>query len=518
MRAIFTRIVQEYEEFHLPVTVEVGQEDVEVSESELYSKSYLALDDKLELPPLQTMSCNHLHNLFIEFTYTLDLDREIFTVDDAAHFQLSKIPRSSEWINYVTLDSSCRRILGPDTPKEIIADVEWKPGLQAEGSSLPEGSVLKMVTPKTSIDAMGAHRQHLLLATFKTVQQTYREVLERYILQWNPDGFSFREMAFAILSLATGEVAFECPKVLNRNHRDEGYYVIPDKKLQPQKQKLLPQFLYENHVPGVEPGSAPLESTFWFGNVLVYLKSRLDLVDVEQASVAKVVKVGLDQDLKSFNALVFSILDFVLVQVDIGKEGTVHVKRSPLMVLFHFDDAKSHQANGPRSRCNSKSSRSEIESASFVALMRFFNAAANRSLVGTKSSILPNEVLTIILQFTDTQTYHALAKVSSYCRKMAITKFRLDDNYAVVGIQEEPGHFVLEDVHSGDKIESVLEAHENDPLRGSLGDGKDGLELNPVIGIADFNRPSIMSLITLIFSNVAPKDPLYTNKGRFPKQ
>lgn len=518
MRAIFTRIVQEYEELHLPVVVNVGQEDVEVPESELYSKSYLALDDKLELPPLQTMSCNHLHNLFIEFTYTLDLDREIFTVDDAAHFQLSKIPRSGEWINYVTLDSSGRRILGPDTPKEIIADVEWKPIPQEAGSSLPEGAVSKMVTPKTSIDAMGAHHQHLLLATFKTVQRTYREVLERYILQWNPDGFSFREMAFATLSLAAGEVAFECPKVLDRDHRNEGYYVIPDKKLQPQKQKLLPQFLYENHAPGVERGSAPLGSTFWFNNVLVYLMSRLDLVHVEQASVAKVVKAGLDQGLKSFNALVFSILDFVLVQVDIGKEGTVHVKRSPLMVLFHFDDAKSHQANGPRSRCDSESSRSEIESASFVALMRFFNAAANRSLIGTKSSILPNEVLTIIMQSSDTQTYHMLAKVSYYCRKLAVTKFRLDDNYAVVSMQEEPGHFVLEDVHSGDKIESVLEVRENDSLRGSMGDGNDGLELNPVIGIADVNRPSIMSLITLVFSNVAPKDPLYTNKGRFPKQ
>lgn len=518
MRAIFTRIVQEFEELHLPVAVDVGQEDVEVSESELYSKSFLALDDKLELPPLQTMSCNHLHDLFIEFTYTLDLDREIFTVDDAAHFQLSKIPRAGEWIKYVTLDSSGRRTLEPDTPKEIIGDVEWRPGVQAEGSSLPEGSVLKMVTPKTSVDATGTHRQHLLLATFKTVQRTYREVLERYTLQLNPDGFSFREMAFAILSLATGEVAFECPKVLDRGHRREGYYLIPDNKLQPQKQKLLPQFLHENHVPGVESGSAPLGSSFWFGNVLVYLTSRLDLVHVEQASVAKVVKAGLDQGLRRFNALVFSILDFVLVQVDIGQEGTAHVTRSPLMVLFHFDDANAHQTNGPRSRCDSEASRSEIESASFVAMMRFFNGAANRSLIGAKSSILPNEVLTIIMQFSDTQTYHSLAKVSSYCRKMALTKFRLDDNYAVVGMQQEPGRFVLEDIHSGDKIESVLEARENDSLRGSLGDGKDGLVLNPVIGIADVNRPSIMSLITLIFSNVEPKDPLYTKKGRFPKQ
>lgn len=162
--------------------------------------------------------------------------------------------------------------------------------------------------------------------------------------------FRFERSPFALLSLAAGEVAFECSRVLDANKKDEGYFLIPDAKLQSQQQKLLPTFLNEVHVPGVGSGSAPKETIYWFGNVLVYLMSRLDLVDVEEAAVAEVVKIGLNKGLNGFNVVVLSILDFVLIQVAVGKDGTVHVKRSPLMILCPFSNSNSGYAHGPPSR------------------------------------------------------------------------------------------------------------------------------------------------------------------------
>lgn len=333
-------------------------------------------------------------------------------------------------------------------------------------------------------------------------------------------------------------MAFECSRVLDANKKDEGYFLIPDTKLQSQQQKLLPTFLNEVHVPGVESGSAPKETIYWFGNILVYLMSRLDLVDVEEAAVAEVVKIGLNKGLKGFNAMVFSILDFVLIQVAVDKDGTVHVKRLALMILCPFSNSNSGYAHGPRSRSvwentdsekvNSKavdttvidnedvdididdpdtddlaqvaeaedpdaedleaenpeaenpedevsddedsddddpenedpgtedpeaedSDNDEPETRmaynSFIALTHFFNAAGNQSFKGTKSSKLPNEGLSMIMQYSVMQTYHSLANVSSCCREMACNRFRLNDYYAVIGINQKPKRLILEDIY-----------------------------------------------------------------------
>lgn len=151
----------------------IGQEDAAIPKSELYSRSYLAIDDRLERTPMLTMSPDHLNDLFIEFTYTLDLDREVFSVDDAAHFNLSKIPRGEQWIKYVDVDDEGRRILLPDTPKEIIANVEWKPDVGEAPQALPGDYHVKMVTPITSIDGPGAPRRHLLLTAFRGALGAY---------------------------------------------------------------------------------------------------------------------------------------------------------------------------------------------------------------------------------------------------------------------------------------------------------------------------------------------------------
>ena len=39
-----------------------------------------------------------LNDLWIEWVYTFDLEKEIFTVDNGAHFKLDKIPRNDTWI------------------------------------------------------------------------------------------------------------------------------------------------------------------------------------------------------------------------------------------------------------------------------------------------------------------------------------------------------------------------------------------------------------------------------------
>lgn len=521
MKEVYSRLAQEFEEHHLPIESDFGEKNdlkgTSIAESELYSKHFLAIDDRLQGPPLQTMSKGHLNNLFIEFTYTLDLDRGILSVDDAAHFRLSKIPRVSQWIEYLDLDSRYRRALESDTPEDIIGNLEWRPDMENEIRLLPENINVHYVMPKISLGpAAFVPKQELLVYTFQAVRHVYREVLDRFILSWRPDDFSFREMAFALLSLAAGEISYECPKILDSSHRAAGYYLLPDRG-QPPQQGFLPTFLGESHLPGMMSGSAPMETIYSFGNVLIYLTSRLDLLDVEEASITKVINAGLDRGLSNFCALAFSILDFVLLQVITEQDGTLRVERSPLMSLFHFDDKSSSYALGPRSRAPFEGSELDLDQVSFVALIRFFNAAGNKSVMSATSSILPNEILAIIMKFSNIQTYHALAKVSSSCREIACTRFRLNEDYAVVGVGQGHKQFTLEDLHSGDRVQSTLSSHGHDVLDIGKYVSDDDMALNPIVGVAGVQRASIVDPVSMIFSGLKPKDPISEKLGRYPK-
>ena len=595
MREIYTRLALQFEEHHLPVAVEVGQEDAEVSKEEVYSKCYLAIDDRLERAPMLTMSIDHMNDLFIEYTYTVDLDREIFSVDDGAHFKLSNVPHGREWIKYVGQNSRECRVLKRGTPKEIAASVEWKPDIERKPRTLPDGFNIKTVTPKNSVASVSAPCQHIWMNAFDRIRATYSYLLTRYISSWAPEEFSFREMAFAILSLATGEVSFECPEVLDRRKKEEGYFLIPDAKLRPPQQKLLPRFLEESHIPGVEPGSAPKKTTFWLNNVLVYLTARLNSVEVQEVSVVEVVKAGLDQGLNDFSAMVFSILHAVLVQVKVEKDGIVNVIRSPSLPLFwkydkedgqddgqdddkgddqdedideengddnddnqegdnrqgedihnnddgqeddgrqdengHEDDwdddsqADGDEADQDDDIQDDEGGKPPYEHSNFIALIHFFNAAESQKLTGTKSSIFPNEVLAIIMQFSDVHTYHTLAKVSSYCRKVAYTNFRLNNDYAVVGKGDRYGLLLLKDLQTGAKIRSSF-SQKGRHVLSQLGlmDSDDDepndkeLCMSPMIGIADVKRTSIMDRIKLTFSSVGPKDPFSKKKSEYPEQ
>ena len=165
--------------------------------------------------------------------------------------------------------------------------MEWKPDIEGKPRSLPDGFYIKTITPKNSVASVSAPGQHICMSAFDRIRATYSYLLTSYISSWAPEEFSFRETAFAILSLAAGEVFFECPEVLDRRHEEEVYFLIPDAKLQPPQQNLLPWFLEESHIPGVERGAAPREITFWLNNVLAYLTARLDSAEIQKCPLLK---------------------------------------------------------------------------------------------------------------------------------------------------------------------------------------------------------------------------------------
>ncbi|KAF9887803.1 hypothetical protein FE257_009609 [Aspergillus nanangensis] len=296
-----------------------------------------------------------------------------------------------------------------------------------------------------------------------TDPQKYQELLDPFILEWDPDCFCFREMAFAFLSLAAGQVTFDYPKCLNRNYRNEGYYVIPDTRL-------------------------------------------IDVVNVEEASIAEAVDFGLGQGLSSFYAVVFSVADVVMIHVETKHDGILYIQRSPLLNLFYWDNMSSSYSNGPRSRV------SFVETdMTFTYLVRFFSLAENHRLAGAKSSLIPVEIMGSIMEMADFSTSNKLSRLSSDCRHLSERKLRLNDEYAVVGIDDD-NSFILENLHSGEKISVKMESINQDFCE------PQETCLSPIVGIADPFRRSILNTVKIYVQNIVPKSPFYEENLDMPKQ
>ncbi|GAB1203976.1 hypothetical protein APSETT445_002624 [Aspergillus pseudonomiae] len=554
MRKVFAVIVQKLEAQYLPLTIPDSPThgDSTSSVAQRYMKSYLAIDDRLEMPPIQTPLL-HVWRGYPDYTYTLDLDRELLGVDHSVYFKLSKISRGGRWHQHLDEDDNRRRmVLREDTPENIVGDAALKPSINSEARAKYDTLDVEPIPSEVFCGSFGTllPREALLLSTFSCMHSSFKKLLDPFILEWTPERFSFREIAFALLSIAAGEVTFESIRALNRNYEAEGYYVLPDGR-------LLPRFLYERHLPGVEPGSAPQNHTYWFSNVLVHLASRLDIVDVEKAAVIEAVDAGLAQGLDAFYAMVFSLSDVILVHVQKGG-GRVRVQRSDLMPLFYFHEESSWYPNGPRtrptqatqpptlgtnashalqcktqtvddtSRCSKASDGNDDEktmiedkrtddSITFTVMMRFLDMAARLRLASAKPRRVPNEILTSVMHFTDPQTYKKLTNVSSSCRQLSDHKFRLNDSFDVVGIDAQSmgtcRRFIMEDIHTGEKLYPEIQHDNSDASDFSLSRDapEDMLELYIVTG-EETTRRSIVSLAVLRFLNLPTKDTACTNK------
>ncbi|KAL3464734.1 hypothetical protein BJX64DRAFT_89178 [Aspergillus heterothallicus] len=567
MRRTYSRLSDQLEEQILPVCPDFLQAGGISSHKERYFRSYLALDDRLEQLPSRAMK-DWIRDTWIEWTYTTDLDRELFIVDQSVFFELIKLPHYADWHKYLVKDSSGRRVLASSTPSDLIGNpsmnigIEREIGVNADLRARYHSFDCTIDLSKNTIESEphNSSRVTLLVATILGICREYRDILDSSYMYWVSASFPFQEIAFAILSAAAGEMAFVSPKSLDGRYSHEGFFRIPGKDIQNDSHTLLPKFLSECHTPSIRPGSAPRDNPFWVGSVLVYLTPRLDLIAVEEASIAAVVDSDLAHGYRLFYAIDFSILDFVLIDVTKGNDGLVQIERTPLIDLIYFDDDTSRFPRGPRSRnseppsmentaeheeggveesggenntdrneasdeeCDA-SAASEGEDANLgnklvaLLLIQSFDSAMDEHLEGSKSRTLPNEILTTIIEHADHQTYLSLAMASACCRDLYYRKFRLNDDYAIIDQGTELSmstSMTLEDLETGDRILTSLSLDrgkgplyielDNDDATGSE---SVALKMNPVVGMTESKRRSILNALRFCFANVSLKRPSY---------
>ena len=409
-----------------------------------------------------------------EYFYIIDLDREVLTMNFSIHWQLGNIPCQDDlWLRAIA-DS-----IYPDKPT-ISLDICPEEHMASPALELPKrnqeiGYIFDVVTPKTdTTDARKVFLTHVLANTLIE----YKNTIIRFGKEWSPDSFPFRELAFAFVSIASGQAKFHSFPPQQCNPRRCAWFGCNSSHLPKSSGWLdekwagdcapLLEFGSMSHRPGDPPGASPMETMYWLEDVLV----SLTLV-VDGEAITNAITWGIKQGRASFQIIVLSLFKVAFVEVFFDDdepfvEVSKAVNLSPLLAEYcvsthprerpelkpNMDIQRQRGELIMRSNCTGSVERLRDQFPGLMALVNFFEVAASRR-AASKSSvilplvnssevaasggaeskfpiILPSELHDRILAFINYDTWKTCLVVSRKFRSYCLRKFRLDDRWSIV--------------------------------------------------------------------------------------
>ncbi|KAL8655061.1 MAG: hypothetical protein Q9210_001122 [Variospora velana] len=288
-----------------------------------------AFDARLEEFP--TSDPGHL-DMNIEYTYTYDLDHELFSVDNTAHFRLQHIPRNSAWIEALCQDETSRRFVHPRlAPEESLGSLACdNHPISPKDEEYWTTLATREVAAKANCTNLSSQ---LRLKLFDFLEDSQIPNLRVTLLSWTANDLVFRELAFFILCLAAGgdylrivdERRILFPPWTNL------FGAIDHGEGSEGERELISSIGNGFHLNGQPIGSAPSTSKYWFEGALVYLVPRLDQDNIMERAIADAVRYGREECGRTlFNAVLISIGDLVFLRS--FPDG--RVEHSPTMPLL----------------------------------------------------------------------------------------------------------------------------------------------------------------------------------------
>ena len=405
---------------------------VKYEESEVWP-TWKKIDSELQVLP--TVLCDVGNDLWIEWVYVIDLDNELFSVDNWIFFNLWDIPRD-RWTQAFGCNED-RKVFSFETCPEGSAGINPPEyfGDDAAGERDKYRTICQQYSHLTveaisdiHVSSRAALRQIIAIMLFEEFTTPYNSHFWKYAPGWGHENFAFREVAFAILSFAAGQYYFDD---LNRfyGHHDKykssGYLIDRNEGGEP---KSMPLFGSGCHRPDQEPGSAPLGSIYWFENVLISLVPDTVFGKDMEAAMAKAVEHGLEGGKTNFQIVVFSIFNAIMLEVHV-KDGVKTIKRTGVVCIYN-----ASRTNNLNCQANAVSPVEQIcrKHLGFVSLQNFFNAAANRHLSVFGNGRFPAEIYAKIIETADSSTQNACTKVSRTFRVLCQERFPLSSNLTIL--------------------------------------------------------------------------------------
>ncbi|KAL8789413.1 MAG: hypothetical protein Q9213_001170 [Squamulea squamosa] len=291
-----------------------------------------AFDHRLEeFPTHKSASLD----LWIEYTYTIDLHLEVFSIDHEAHYRLNQTPRNGDWIKALVVDDGGYRFVHPQLvgAEESLASLAVdNQQFSVKDTDLWQSIEKKRVDPKvTASSNISAKLRRKLFEMFSRGEQG---ILRVTILSWTTEDLPFREYVFYILCLAAGgdNVTFVDQRRTLMPPWTNLYRAVVCGDDPKGKRELVSSLATGFHMKDQPVGSAPPTSKYWLEGALICLVPRLDQEPVASRAIADAVRYGRDEcGCASFNAILISILDVILLKC--FPNGSVEY--SPTMSLFN---------------------------------------------------------------------------------------------------------------------------------------------------------------------------------------
>ncbi|KAH8749861.1 hypothetical protein F5883DRAFT_228310 [Diaporthe sp. PMI_573] len=388
-----------------------------------------------------------------EYIYIINLDLEVLTMNYSMHWKLRNIPRQDGlWIRAIA-DSIYRY------KPTISLDICPEDHMASLALELPERNWeieygFRLVSPRTKItEARKVFLTHVLARTLVE----YKDEIIRFGREWSPDSFPFRELTFALVSIASGQAKFhsfpaqQCnPRSCvwqgcKSNHLPESPGWL-DEEWAGDSAPLL-EFGSMSHQPGEPPGASPTETMYWLEDVLVSLTLVID-----GEAITKAVTWGLEQGRANFQIVVLSLFKVAFAEVFCGGEEkplievSDAVDLSPLRAEYCVSThprerpelkpgMKSQHRRGElimQSNCTGTGRRLRSQFPGLAALVNFFEVAGSRLAASKSAGILAPELYDRILDFVDYDTWKTCLAVSTVVRSCCLRKYRLDDRMRIV--------------------------------------------------------------------------------------
>lgn len=286
---------------------------------------------------------------------------------------------------------------------------------------------------------------HILRAfLFNHFWKVYEINLLAEQLDWCASDFGFQEVVFAMFSLASGTYYLQAKTQLFGD-LEEGYCWKPKST---GGHQVLPAFAKGCHAPGVEAGSAPSDTVYWFNNVVVCLDDCFGPDESCEVAIVRAVDFGRQAGRELFDGLIVSLTNVVLLRYD-SKEGVKHTSRISLAAAQPpVTEDSSHLAEPVTQALNSPG---------FNAMIHLFDGAARQRLkpCTINGQRLPLEVCHLILELIDDDTYRTCSQVSRNFRAYTQKNLRLGGH--VIRKFLAPKAVKISDTVTGTEITSTLE-------------------------------------------------------------
>ncbi|KAL8762928.1 MAG: hypothetical protein Q9184_001150 [Pyrenodesmia sp. 2 TL-2023] len=434
----------------------------------------------------------------IEYTYTMDLDIEVFSIDNSAHYRLDRIPRNGEWMNALFYEGRSRLYRPPRRiilPQYNDIPMESEASLAVENNAFLTNALECWESLQTrEIEVTVAARSFvasLRLALFDIFQTRQVDHLTVSLLSWKSEDLPFREIAFFILCLAAGGellAIVDERRIIKPCWSDMVAGMIPGSDPHGERE-LISSVATGFHLKGHPMGSAPAASKYWFEGALVCLVPRLNEDDNVKKGIADAIQYGRHEcGCNSFNAVLISICDVVLlrsfpngavehstvmplvrtrgstgmstperfgcewIKTEAARQLQLAAQKATAAEEASKDESKKEAAenNDRDETANTKDDKSVAESVdqgsskiegTFRSLIQFFEATTLESLRPTSDNgrKLPTEILKMILEYvSDMQTYNACERVSRSFRSLCHKRPLLMDDIALFEPSEDP--------------------------------------------------------------------------------